>query len=306
MSVSRPAALTDFLAKHARKRLVLRGAVPTFDSQPTELIVDPRGAATTLAGEESAWDETRHAALGFLVDLPVFVDLSKKALPVLLLADGEPELVAASLEAFTKRVAKAPPPRDEKVVLEGPRTVPGKVPASWPKDAVLIFRPGTEGADFLRFVVRANRAVYFSHVRKGRTVGVRWKRETVKFDRGTGKWLDVSQLDMTPFGLVTARVKEKLESLQKKGLEFLPLTGDVNGAKGELFLLNVTRLVPCLAPDALAMRRLELIAGAVAAEPCLFRPREHPELVLATGPLVEALRPCGYSGLDFVPLDRWT
>lgn len=305
-----PVAVTEFLAQFDRKKhLVLSGAVPTFESDPTELTLDARGAATTLANEEWDYDEAKHVALGFVVDLPLFVDASKKALPVYVLADGAPERVAASLAAFVKRVKTEPRPRPTKKPLpplEGPTTIPGKVPAAWPPGKALIFRPGSEGADFLRFDVRANRDVYYSHIREGRAVGVKWKHETVKYDRGTGKWLDVSQLDMTPYGFVTARVKDSIENLQKKGLEFLPLVGDVEGKKGQIFLMNVTLQVPCLDADELAAQRLVLRSGSVPTEPCFFRPTEHVDVVLATGAMVEALRSCGYSGLSFVPLEKWT
>lgn len=313
-------ALRTFLDSFAgAKKLTLSGAVRGFDGDSHPLTLNARAAATVLAGEESGFDDTRHAALGFLSDLPLFVDTSKPALPVKLLADGAVVAVAPSLAAFSKRVMRgARAPKEAPAVARGPtKVVPGRVPAPWPQGEVLVLRGGDEGEDFLRFALKANRALYHSYVRKGRTVGARWKREKLKYDRGTGRWLDVARLDLEPFSIVTPRVKAALEALQPSGLEFLPLVGDVRGAVGDVYLVNPTVLVPCLDRDAsglpspsdaeesLTPHALVVRSSAVPKEPRLFRPQEFPAVVLATGALVEALRGSGFSGLSFVEPSQW-
>ena len=314
-----PPPVAKFLAAHKRARtLHFHGELEDDEMDVHEITIDPAGADDVLSGEETGFTADRHVPIGFITDRPLFVDVGRKALPVLTLSDGEAITVAASFEKFVAACAKEAKPVEVKAPVPdakaGPKTVPGPRPADWPSAPVLVPKFGRAGEHFLWFnaqQLRADKDLYYKRVRKGLAVASKWKSVGLKYDRGTGVWLDVAELDLVP--IVTARVRALVEALQPKGLEFLPIRGDVKGKTADVFVMTPTRLEPCLDVKASGLpppgppgdwmpqapKRLVFIEDKLPKEPCFFRAAEYPVVILASGAMVEALRNEGLSGFQF-------
>lgn len=109
-----PSVVKKFLAEHEENpNLLFTGEIDTFDDDVHAIELDPDGADDVLAGDEEGFDDTKHAPLGFLVDKPIFIDLSSKALPVMVLVDGEITTVAESFEAFVEACEEDEDDEDE-------------------------------------------------------------------------------------------------------------------------------------------------------------------------------------------------
>ncbi len=341
-----PAALVSEISKLGKKSVPLRAAIASYEQDEHTVSFRPRGADEVLAGEDG-FDVDRYAGLGFLNDdLPLFVDVSKKACPVFVLADGEPTSVARSFDAFIaklatepaeKPAAKAPKsarpvasPKRGATTAAGPaKTVVGPAQVSWPTDAAVAIELGQVegGKDFLwfdRVSPKASDEDLLRYVkpqgfREKLTVGARWNpKATMRMDRGTGVWLDVAAFDKrTP--VVTPRVREILERIQPEGLEFLPVKAEVGRAKADLFIVNVTRTVPCLDVVASGLpmppnkfpyaqatpKKIVLVEANLPSAACFFRVAEIPMLVLASKAMVDALRGERLSGIRFVSVDGY-
>lgn len=334
MAAKHPPIVEAFVREHAKAKLPFMGAIDTYDSDEHEVDFAWKSAASVLAGEDD-WDEERFVALGFLNgDLPMFIDVSKKALPVLVRADDELVRVSASFEAFTKTIAKSKAKRDKEATAAakapskkatgaaaaavGPKKIyPAPETFSWPSDPVVVaaFGEAIGVHEFLWFdkvKPKENEKLAFDYVRPKvngvvRSVASRWDaRATMKLDRGTGVWLDFARYESwTP--VVTPRVKALLESIQPGTLEYLPVRATVGKETADVFIVNVTLVVPCLDVDASDLplgRELVMKPGAFPQEACFFRAAEYPGAILATHAMVERMRAERLSGLNFKRLPK--
>jgi hypothetical protein len=329
--VALPAQVKSFLDANAdREDLVFHGTVEGHDDDEHDVQLDANAASSVLAGEDD-FDDERYAAIGFLNDdVPIFVDVTRKGHPVHAWIDGAAVRVHREFASWADAIAKPrvekPPP---KIAAGGPtKVLPGPKTVDWPTDPVVALALGDQGSDFLWFGYgdvkpKKNHELLLRYVRPQghRTdfaVGAKWDaKASMKMDRGTGKWLDVSVYDgRTP--VVTPRLRAILENIQPQGLEFLPVRATVGRSTADVFLVNVTLAVACLDVAASGLdepystyprrqsspRALVILPAKVPPAPCFFRLAEYPELILATRAMVDAFRAAPPSGLRFVPLSQ--
>lgn len=329
MPAKHPAAVAAFLADHAKDTRPFFGAIDTYDSDEHEVDFRWRMAASVLETDEP-WDPERFAAIGFLNgDLPLFIDVSKKAVPVFVRADGELLRVCASFESFAKKVAAAPKGRAKGTATKRPKSVataseprgpkttyPAPTTLSWPSDPVVgcVFGSAIGVHDFLWFdkvKPKEVAALVQNYVRPKnagsvRSVAKKWDpAANMKLDRGTGVWLDFAAYDKHA-AVVTPRVKTFLEAIQRE-LEFLPVRATVGRETADVFIVNVLKVVPCLNVQESRIDRGQnfVLQAGWPEEACLFRPSECPQAIFATQAMVERLRKEPASGINFVPLQKY-
>lgn len=335
-TVKVPAEVAALLATHAKrgkkKPLHYLAPVRGFDGD-LEVRFDPEGAARQLADDEAELGAAM-LPIGFFVDLPLLVDTGKKALPVAVMMEGRPWSVAKTFAAFAKQLGEPPAPvagpKKGEQLLE-PATIHGyrqpwrkcayaafyQWPSVNPKGLYPELSPPNRNPFLWIDIKGKNLDLYYRDIHYGKSVAARWQSRTERYDRGTGQFLDVAWYNgslsygATGNPVVTPRVRALLETLPMTGVEFLPTRVSIDGAKADYFVVHPTTLVPV---DRKQVRfkteygnehLTNLAFKKLPADLHLFRVAERPDVIVASGAVIELFRPLALSGPDFLPIEKW-